>query len=98
SGRWFISFLFGLLACWTCCIASTCEAQDEARFQALRQQAQAALEERMKARLDAGWAPKSPDQQMLTRLERLEDKRVRDQEKFMTRATAEAARAEVYIT
>jgi hypothetical protein len=89
--------LFGLLACWTSS-DSAAHADDQARFQLLRQRAQAALEERMTARLDAGWTPKSPDQQMVTRLERLEDSRVRRQEKLMTRATAEAARAEVYIT
>lgn len=86
-----------LLAATATAIPPRADAQDDLQFQQRRDRAKAALQQRMQARFSAGWMPKSHDEQIVTRLERLEDSRVRKQELANTRAQFEAARAEVYM-
>lgn len=71
--------------------------EEDAEFRQMRARAQAALEERMNARIASGWTPKSRDEQMVTRLERYRDRLIRQQERAQTRAAFEAARAEVFL-
>ena len=71
-------------------------ADDALQFEHRRQAAQAALEERMKARVAAGWVPKSFEEQMVTRLQAIQRRDLLSQDKAARRAAFEAARGEVY--
>jgi hypothetical protein len=73
------------------------DVQEEIRFRERLNRAKAELEGRNQARREAGWTPKSWNEQQVTRLSRLRDIRIRKQERALTRAEFEKARGEVYM-